>query len=753
MPKCTPQPLTLPYGVERSGNRRSGAADRSAAGKSGGAGRADEGTPSRPTVRAPTPADAQPTTLHIPSPAGLLTLPVHRNLWHLHLTIHPLTAHHLTALSNFTALGLLNLSYTDVDFGMLQNSLRGVVVFRLWVVGCGRLVGGERTAVRGAEGGTDVGGEPDIAQADRRGFLLTSLPRIWSLDGVVVTWRERRLWGALAESCGYAIARGVKAGVRSAAQGVGLAVRSRFVDLVRKEFVPLERGWHAKENDDRVDPVLSASQQARITSPTAHTLLATHPHNFTMGVEEDLARLRVLCKDVELSLHQSGLDVDGLVTEVVLGGDDLGKIKEGRGGTWINTPGITTRTTLLLLLLASFFPKAFLNVQSTFETLFGAGSDHAAGYEDDGAGVEDREGTERHWTTTLASPITWCVRDRLALLGLLVARGWIDHESETSKNPHTPLLPANSLHAITRFSQVVLASTLAHTEAGAAPVTSTSMGARPASAGRGASAHRGHAVKSVSHPRASTRTEPKSTDTPKPTTLYIPQLRIYTHRRALARLQLDILQLCCLDERNDPSHSRNSQDANENDGGVGDTSIATSSATTTSARAADFLTRVLGPLSVVLERSAGVLLAPARPTKRGNAGQAKAHIQQKVPGGQVDRAGLEVGGTATTHPNLQPTPPTSLNRPPNATSSETLRNQITSFASECALASTAVAAGLTADSRHAHADLSTTALALQMKFRLCCLCQRVLDGGGVDGDDSDDEGGDGAGCGGDDGDI
>ncbi|KAJ3019442.1 hypothetical protein HKX48_002085 [Thoreauomyces humboldtii] len=359
-----------------------------------------------------------------------------KNLWSLSLAnCHALPLQLLSGLSEFVAFGLLDLSYTPINFKTLQRTFRHVRLLSLRCIGCPR--------IESAEGGPE-----------RRGFTVLCLPDMWMLDGVFITWDERKTWRA---------------------NGSGVAsgdVRTRFLDLADRELMPFTSGFATSEaktprdgsRSGRSRPGDPASTEAptavqRIWSRRASALLENVPYEFEMGVEQDMARLRVLARNLELdaavgfagTVKNPGI-VDGTVTAVLMG--EASVRGQGEGQRPKDAHGIGSRTILALILLgslASQFKQAAL--QRTVETIFILSWD---------VGTRLSGGVD-HWARAAASPVHWRLNDRMMYLALLIGKLTLDSISETSVRDRPPLLPPDKLRTFCNVLQYTLKASYAIT--------------------------------------------------------------------------------------------------------------------------------------------------------------------------------------------------------------------------------------------------------------------------------------------------
>ncbi|TPX57240.1 hypothetical protein PhCBS80983_g03954 [Powellomyces hirtus] len=310
------------------------------------------------------------------------------------------------------------------------------------------------------------------------------MPDMWMLDGVFITWDERRVW-----KTGSPIPKDVK---------------TRFVDLIDRELEPFTTGFISSQ-ERKSELSKDTAKKTKIWSLRAREVLEDMPYAFEMGVEEDMARLRVLAMDLERTVARGfGKAVKnpdimhGSVLEIISGEETY----EGR--TALNVHGIGSRAILALLLLGTFSPEfGSDSLQRTLETVFitrwDANERHAGGVD--------------HWARPETSPMNWRSEDRLTYLALLVGKLTLDSISETSVREAPPLVSPEKLIALGGILRHLLRASYAAKRSG-------SSGNQPTN-------------------------EPDSGDMARLARSNMSK----DHTRQLAALHLDILQLLCLDDR------------------------------------------------------------------------------------------------------------------------------------------------------------------------------------------------------------
>ncbi|KAJ3344864.1 hypothetical protein HDU91_007527, partial [Kappamyces sp. JEL0680] len=90
----------------------------------------------------------------------------------------------LSPLRQYACLGLVDLSFTNIDLKQIQSSFRTVSIIRFNFYGS-PLLGS---------------GIPAGEWSKSRGFLAFVLPRVWVLNGVYITCLERQRWNRYYES-------------------------------------------------------------------------------------------------------------------------------------------------------------------------------------------------------------------------------------------------------------------------------------------------------------------------------------------------------------------------------------------------------------------------------------------------------------------------------------------------------------------------------------------------------------------------
>ncbi|KAJ3146121.1 hypothetical protein HDU89_006687 [Geranomyces variabilis] len=383
-----------------------------------------------------------PATIRVLSAPSTL-----RTLWSLTLSGCPtLLPHLLTPLSALAGLGLLDISTTQTDFRTLQHTLRHTRVLHLVCIACPKL--------RTAEGGPE-----------RRGFAVVALPTVWMLDGVFITWDERRKWRRPLTTTTAATTTTAKVAAAPTAFEHTPEVRARFRDLCDRELVGGDAG---KETPGFVSSrekkaVAEGAGRTVIWTPRARAALEDFPLDFEMGVEEDVARLRVLARDLERTArtapgfveHVSNPEIIDGAIEAIVGGDDtfVDSRPPAPGERASATHGAGSRIVLALLLLGTFSPEFGGSdgaLQRTLESVFIDKWDAAAR----AAGAVD------HWARAPASPLRWLFADRLRCLALCVGRLMLDTISETSIQASPPLVSNTKTQAFATLQRRLLAASL-----------------------------------------------------------------------------------------------------------------------------------------------------------------------------------------------------------------------------------------------------------------------------------------------------
>ncbi|KAJ3175984.1 hypothetical protein HDU87_005649 [Geranomyces variabilis] len=391
------------------------------------------------------------TLILTPATIRLLSAPsTLRTLWSLTLSGCPtLLPNLLTPLAALAGLGLLDISTTQTDFRTLHQTLRHTRVLHLVCTACPKL--------RTAEGGPE-----------RRGFAIVALPTVWMLDGVFVTWDERRKWRP------PSLTTTVATTTATVKQGAAVAavfehtpeVRARFRDLCDRELVgggEAGKDTPAFMSSREKKAVAEGAGRTVIWTPRARAALEDFPMDFEMGVEEDVARLRVLARDLERTAQaapnfiervSNPNIIDGAI-EAIVGGDDtfVDSRPPAPGERAAATHGAGSRIVMALLLLGTFSPEFGEGdgaLQRTLESVFIDRWDAAAR----AAGAVD------HWARAPASPLRWRVADRLRCLALCVGRLMLDTISETSMQTTPPLVSCAKTQAFATLQHRLLAASL-----------------------------------------------------------------------------------------------------------------------------------------------------------------------------------------------------------------------------------------------------------------------------------------------------
>ncbi|KAJ3217774.1 hypothetical protein HDU67_007329 [Dinochytrium kinnereticum] len=457
-------------------------------------------TTSRSLLSSPTPTTSTPSPRILTQPTLELS-----SLWNVSLVGCPLStlAVNLKGLSDLAALGLLDLSFTDIDLVTLQTSLRPLTaILRLHLFGCHNLF----SPSKGVDAGFVPAGAPGSIGSrvkrpvsslvrvrssglnnyeddgsihlstpweedeEVRGFVNCALPNVWTLNGVLVAAGDRRRW---------------------ADHFFGIEGKGRWSVLVRKLFVPfkkigpsndVEQGMKGSPAFSSPDMkllenairVCSIKVQEKVWNDASRSILRGIPAYFHMSADEDKMKIGRLALDllrrVSSNLKEVNLGYRETINDAVLSildQEDLAPSSKS------NVPPITTpqendqqellsgkiahRVNLFILLFASLFsiiPRGL--IQSSLEDAFGSHSNDLPYNKPFLKEDWNSDGQSRIcWTHRILSPVYWRIQERLAYLGLLSAVLHMDLQSGEKS-----LLTSGMLHYFLRKGN---AATLAFT--------------------------------------------------------------------------------------------------------------------------------------------------------------------------------------------------------------------------------------------------------------------------------------------------
>ncbi|TPX58921.1 hypothetical protein SpCBS45565_g07858 [Spizellomyces sp. 'palustris'] len=255
---------------------------------------------------------------------------------------------------------------------------------------------------------------------ERRGFAVVALPEVWMLDGVFITWHERKTWADLTR--------------------MAQSIRVRLADLSSREFIPFDPAFvPSRYTDDAPD----AETPAKLWSSRAKTLLKRMPVDFCMGVEEDLWRLKLLATDLENEVKywlakkiKNPTIVEGTISAFAASSPPWEDAHvDDQDGAY----SLASRTILALLIFGSLWPEFPHHLlQRVLEAVFVIRWDANARLV---GGVD-------HWAREPASPLFWPMKYRLTYLAILVGRLTLDSISETSIKDDPPLISQPKLKTL-----------------------------------------------------------------------------------------------------------------------------------------------------------------------------------------------------------------------------------------------------------------------------------------------------------------
>ncbi|KAJ3296959.1 hypothetical protein HK104_001004 [Borealophlyctis nickersoniae] len=304
-------------------------------------------------------------------------------LWSLSLSYcRNLTAYALGSLSNFACFGFVDFSYASIDFVAIQYTIREVQIMRM----------------------NSIGSTLHIGDSEEwRGFAAFCLPNVWSLDGLFVTWDERRKWDE------YFISG-----------------KGKYSHFMRKLYLPPNPVFVPRKECHPSKAKAKDDKSGLIVTPRAQQVLVHFPREFQMGVEQDLWRLKYLAKDLEqavkeynnISLKDHAI-IEGSIQCMIAGSSRSD-----------NTNTMASRVILFLLIFASFLPLFSPGrLQELLEMTFIVHRD----------GTAQKEGRLYNWAQNPISPLKWRVQEKMTYLSLLLGRLKLDALSETSVQDEPPL--------------------------------------------------------------------------------------------------------------------------------------------------------------------------------------------------------------------------------------------------------------------------------------------------------------------------
>ena len=259
----------------------------------------------------------------------------------------PLTL--LESLSTISCLGFFDISYSKIDLKALQSSIRSIAILRLHCFGCSFSVNWHQT----------------------RGFLIYTLPNVWSLNGIMSTCEDR-----------YHYEEYYKHG------------QGRYSELHRKQFVRFDpkyvpsRLFNTKSDQTNECSIISCQ--------FAKSHILPIPLEFKMEADRDIWRLMKLSLELERLVT--------LLDHPVLNSSLSSFINQRSTASNDCIENSTIGRSILLLLILGSFMEDFMNELSVLQfaliTLF----DH------------------KEWTCPPFSPLNWKLQHRLFYCSLLIAR-------------------------------------------------------------------------------------------------------------------------------------------------------------------------------------------------------------------------------------------------------------------------------------------------------------------------------------------
>lgn len=294
--------------------------------------------------------DTELLNISVQSSLIFQSLSRYTSLWNLSFAYCDPLPLNLTSITYFPCLGTVNFSHTNIDFRILQSVLHKTQVINLSVYGCAK--------IQAPEG-----------EAANRGFILFVLPLVWVLNGVYITWIERKRWNVY-------FTRNIK--------GVYSELIRKWKALERADFVSSS---HTTTTDEGGDAIWTIN---------ARKWLDYMPENFKMAVNCDLWKLDRLATEMyESQFCASTLGDTQPPSELYI--------------TFLGSSAgasMSQRSHLALLMIAVIFEFPKDTLHSVCEILF-----------------------ESDWTNHRVTPIFWSSRRQLEFLGLLLGRIQIDASS------------------------------------------------------------------------------------------------------------------------------------------------------------------------------------------------------------------------------------------------------------------------------------------------------------------------------------
>ncbi|KAL2915663.1 hypothetical protein HK105_204848 [Polyrhizophydium stewartii] len=425
-----------------------------------------------------------------------------RSLWIISLAYCDPLPTCMHALSSFVCLGLVDVSFTRINWKTLQQGFGRTQILRFNCFGCAFL----DTLDAGGTGGKS---------RFNRGFLIFVLPHVWVLDGVYVCWVERQRWqrffmaeagGVFSElvrkwklddSMRVFVPSRLKSGITTFGRHFdGAPVPSEPADLWAEDASDTWDEDVAPEDEPRDDPLERAGDgMRRIWTAQAREWMRGCPATFTMAVDHDVWRLRRLarafqdhitaCIAADLAGNGGGAadPTGGRGGDADADWDEMARRCIGNSITSFVCPpfeemssdaSAESRSLFVVILFGSLFravPSQLLH--STLVTLFGP----RPWSEDAALGALSRP----HWTARAVSVLSWPLRDRATYLGLLVGRTLMDSASPAASTAGIPLLPTELLHGVRRILSLVHRAMYPAAPASLSSLSTSSLPPRPAS--------------------------------------------------------------------------------------------------------------------------------------------------------------------------------------------------------------------------------------------------------------------------------
>ncbi|KAI9202261.1 uncharacterized protein BJ171DRAFT_569886 [Polychytrium aggregatum] len=302
-----------------------------------------------------------------------------RGLWTVSLSgIKSVSEEALSALGLLGFLGFLDLSFTNVSWKMLQlSSIKSTEIMDLDLFGCAAL-GTEKCA-------------------ENRGFAIYILPKVWKLDGILITCRDRKKWVDHFDN-----------------DPAGC-----FSVLKRKQLLATEH--LSSRTNSEADAAKTKTSQC---SMWGQELLKRMPQGFFLPSHQSLWRIttsmRELDRVVKISLKSSlrkcsiPIDFTTIIAESIPSTEAHTRLSPSNG--------LSARAILVLLLLGSFWPLDFpvALLSGVLRYLFSPRSKSSAA---------EPVPQPQHWTDDEISCLTWTVQNKLSLLSLLLGMIKLDTQS------------------------------------------------------------------------------------------------------------------------------------------------------------------------------------------------------------------------------------------------------------------------------------------------------------------------------------